>query len=100
MRVGELLVGANVITNDQLEEALQAQVMCGARIGTALVELGYIDLDGLSNALGYQRGLPAALAAHFDRADRALQQSLSPNIAEKYACVPLRRVGKRAVAIA
>lgn len=31
-------------------------------------KLGYIDLDGLSNALGYQRGLPAALAIHFDRA--------------------------------
>lgn len=98
--MGELLVGANVITHDQLEDALRAQVMCGARIGTALVELGYIDLDGLSNALGYQRGMPAALAVHFDRAERDVQLQLSPNLAEKYACIPLRRVGKRAVAVA
>lgn len=100
MRVGELLVGANVITSDQLEHALREQVMCGARVGTSLVELGYIDLDGLSNALGYQRGMPAALAVHFDRAERDVQLLLSPNLAEQYACVPLRRVGKRAVAVA
>lgn len=100
MRVGELLVRAKVVAPEHLEDALKVQVMCGARIGTVLVELGHIDLDGLSNALGYQRGLPAALAAHFDRADRALQLLLSPNVAEQYACVPLRRVGKRAVAVA
>ena len=100
MRLGELLIEAKVITPAQLEEALQAQVMWGARLGTALVELGRIDLDALSNALGYQQNLPAALANHFDGADRALQLLLSPNHAERFACIPLRRVGKHAAAIA
>lgn len=100
MRVGELLAGEQIITQEQLETALQTQVMCGARLGTSLVELGYIDLDSLSNALGYQRGMPAALSVHFDRAERGLQLQLSPNLAEQYACIPLRRVGKRAVAVA
>ena len=72
----------------------------GRRLGTSLVELGFIDLDGLSNALGYQKHLPAALASHFDRADRELQLQLSANHAEKYECIPLMRVGKRAVAVA
>jgi hypothetical protein len=100
MRLGELLIEAKVITPAQLEEALQAQVMWGARLGTALVELGRIDLDALSNALGFQQHLPAALANHFDGADRALQLLLSPNNAERFACIPLRRVGKHAAAIA
>jgi len=100
MRLGQLLIDAQVITPAQLEEALQAQVMWGARLGTALVELGRIDLDALSNALGYQQHLPAALASHFDGADRALQLLLSPNHAERFGCIPLRRVGKHAAAVA
>lgn len=100
MRLGELLVAASVLTPQQVDEALRAQVLWGARLGTSLVELGYIDLDGLSNALGYQHGLPAALASHFDRADRELQLLLSPNHAEKLGCIPLMRVGKRAAAVA
>ncbi|MFT3692069.1 MAG: hypothetical protein QM831_02930 [Kofleriaceae bacterium] len=97
MRLGELLISAGVLVELQLEEALHAQVMWGARIGTVLVEMGMIDLDGLSNALGHQQGLPAALASHFDGADKQLQRMLSPTYAERFACVPLRRVGKRAV---
>jgi hypothetical protein len=100
MRLGELLVEAKVLTAQQVDEALRAQVLWGARLGTSLVELGYIDLDGLSNALGYQHGLPAALASHFDRADRELQLLLSANHAEKFGCIPLMRVGKRAAAVA
>jgi hypothetical protein len=100
MRLGELLIEAGAITLDQLEAALHAQVMWGARLGTALVELGAIDLDNLANALAAQHHVPAALATHFDRADRALQLLLSPNHAERFECVPLMRVGKRAVVVA
>jgi len=100
MRLGELLIEAGVITPAQLDEALRAQVMWGARLGTSLVELGYLDLDALSNALGYQQHLPAALASHFDRADREVQRLLSPSHADKFEAVPLFRVGGRAVVIA
>lgn len=100
MRLGELLIEAGAITPGELEAALHAQVMWGARLGTALVELGSINLDNLSNALAAQHHVPAALATHFDRADRALQLLLSPNHAERFECVPLMRVGKRAVVVA
>jgi len=100
MRLGELLIEAGVITPAQLDEALRAQVMWGARLGTSLVELGYLDLDALSNALGFQQHLPAALASHFDRADREIQRLLSPSHADKFEAVPLFRVGGRAVVVA
>ncbi len=100
MRLGEILVAAQIITPQQLEQALEAQVMLGARLGTSLVELGYIDLDGLSNALAHQHRLPAALASHFDRADQELQLRLAPDHAERFACVPLFRIGKRSAVIA
>src|SRR5258705_9050049 len=92
-RLGELLVAAGLLTVEQVEQALRAQVMWGGRLGTNLIELGYLDLDALSKALGRQHRLPPALARHFDKADRALQQKLSPDVAEKLSCVPLRRLG-------
>lgn len=100
MRLGEILVVAGILDQQQLERALQAQVMLGARLGTCLVELGLIDLDGLANALSHQHGLPAALASHFDRANPTLQLALDANLAERYACVPLFHVGKRSAVIA
>jgi hypothetical protein len=100
VRLGEILVAAEIITPQQLEHALEAQVMLGARLGTSLVELGYLDLDGLSNALAHQQRLPAALSTHFDRADSELQLRLAPNLAERFACVPLFRIGKRSAVIA
>lgn len=100
MRLGEILVAAQVITQPQLEQALEAQVMLGARLGTCLVELGFIDLDGLANALAHQHGIPAALASHFERADQELQLQLAANFAERYECVPLFRIGKRSAVIA
>jgi hypothetical protein len=100
MRLGELLIEAGVTTAAQVDRALGAQVMLGGRIGTCLVELGIIDLDGLANALGYQLGFPAALSKHFEHADPGLQASLRPELAERFMAIPLQRVGKRAAAVA
>jgi hypothetical protein len=100
-RLGELLVSAGLLTPEQLEQALRAQIMWGARLGTNLVELGFIDLDALSSALAQQHRLPAALARHFENVDMELQRRLSPQLAEMYACLPLTRVGpKRQIVIA
>lgn len=100
-RLGELLVAAGQLTADQLEQGLRAQVMWGARLGTNLVELGFLDLDALSNALGRQHNLPAALARHFEQVDRELQNLMNSELARKLMCLPLVRVGpKRDVVIA
>jgi hypothetical protein len=92
-RLGELLVAAGLLTVEQVEQALRAQVMWGGRLGTNLVELHYLALDPLSKVLGRQHRLPAALARHFEKADPALQRMLSPDLAERFSCVPLLRMG-------
>src|SRR5215813_6501548 len=99
-RLGELLVAARVLTIDQVDAALRAQVMWGGRLGTNLIELGCIDLDGLSRALGRQHRLPAALARHFDVADANLQGRMSADVAEKLACIPLVRAQHNVVVAA
>ena len=92
-RLGELLTQTRLIEPDKVEQALRAQVVWGGRLGTNLIELGCIDLDGLSRALGRQRSLPAALARHFDKADAQLQKKLPVELAQKWSVVPLLRVG-------
>ena len=97
MRVGEVLLRVGAISEAQLEDGLRAQVMWGGRLGTNLVDLGYLQLDDLSKALGRVHDLPAALESHFVRADRELQQKLPVDLAVKYECLPLVGAGKRIV---
>jgi hypothetical protein len=92
-RLGELLVAARLLDQEQIDRALRAQVLWGGRLGTNLIELGMLDLDGISRALGRQHGVPAALARHFDKADGELQERLDAELAKQWSVVPLLHVG-------
>ena len=91
-RLGELLVAGGLLTTEQVDQALRAQVMWGGRLGTNLIELGFIDLDQLSRSLGLLHKMPSALARHFEKIDKDLQKLLSHDVAEKFLVVPLIRV--------
>ncbi len=59
-RLGQLLVEEKLVTPDQLEEALETQVVHGGRIGTNLVEHGFLKEAELARILGKQHGTPFA----------------------------------------
>ncbi len=59
-RLGELLVAEKLVQPDQLEEALETQVVHGGRLGTNLVELGFLKEADLARMLGKQHTLPFA----------------------------------------
>jgi hypothetical protein len=92
-RLGELLVAAGLLTAEQIEQALRAQVMWGGRLGTNLIELHFLELDPLSKMLGRQHHLPGVLARHFEKADPELQRMLSADFAERFSCIPVLRMG-------
>jgi type II secretion system (T2SS) protein E len=48
-----------VITDRQLQEAIQHQVLYGGRLGTSLYELGFITEERLTDALARAHGVPA-----------------------------------------
>jgi hypothetical protein len=60
VRLGELLLSEKRVTQAQLEEALEAQVVHGGRLGTNLVELGFLNEVQLGVALGRLNNLPYA----------------------------------------
>lgn len=59
-RLGELLLAEKLVSTDQLEEALETQVVHGGRLGTNLVELGFLKEADLARMLGKQHTLPFA----------------------------------------
>lgn len=89
MRIGERLLREGHVDAGQLENAARMQARFGGRIGTALVELGYVDVDVLSAALGRHLGVPAAVQRHFDAIDAQVVSLLPARAAEKFQAMPL-----------
>lgn len=58
MRFGDLLVHENIISNEQLMEALNSQRTTGRKLGDALISLGHISERQLLEFLAQQLALP------------------------------------------
>ena len=56
-RIGEQLVSAGVVTQEQLEQAFTFQKEVGGTLGEVLTKLGFVGPDDLLKALGEQLGL-------------------------------------------
>ncbi len=91
-RLGKVLLGLKLITPGQLKQGVAAQILYGGRLGTNLVELGFLEIDALANALARRRGMPAALRGHFDLVDPEIQERLPARLADRWKVVPLGRL--------
>lgn len=58
MRLGDLLVNEQIITEDQLIQALAYQKKSGLKLGKSLISLGFIDEDKMLNFLSRQLSIP------------------------------------------
>jgi len=100
MKLGTLLLRNAAIGLSQLEAALRNQVLYGGRLGTNLVELGYIDLELLSAYLAELSGFPIATPTLLDEAAPALLEKLGPDDAHRLRAIPLGYLGEGATTIA
>jgi hypothetical protein len=94
MKLGTLLLRNAAIGLTQLEAALRNQVLYGGRLGTNLVELGYIDLELLSAYLAELSGFPIATPTLLDQADAALLDKLGADDAHRLRAIPLGYLGE------
>jgi hypothetical protein len=88
-KLGELLIKHQMITHKQLDEALQAQHIFGGRLGTNLVELGYLSEQVLVQFLSAQFKLPAVTVAEIDSIKEEVIKLLPRALAEKYKVLPV-----------
>lgn len=89
MKLGTLLLRNAAITLSQLEAALRTQVLYGGRLGTNLVELGFLDLEGLSSQLGELYQLPVADQHVLDHVGADALQWVDAHTAEQLGVIPL-----------
>lgn len=89
IRIGDLLVEKQMITDTQLQHALQEQKLTGRKLGATLVELGYVEENALLNLLSAQLNIPFVELKQF-RFDRDLVQRLPETSARRYRVIVLR----------
>ncbi|PYS90978.1 MAG: type IV-A pilus assembly ATPase PilB [Acidobacteria bacterium] len=91
-KLGEILVRENLLTPEQLREALDYQRSHGGRLGFNLVKLGLVSDDMVTAVLSRQYGVPSVNLEMFD-VDPAVIRLIPREVAEKYSVLPLSRVG-------
>lgn len=89
IRIGDLLVEKNIISETQLQHALHEQKLTGRKLGATLVELGYVQEHALLSLLSAQLNIPFVELKQF-RFDHQLVQRLPETSARRYRVMLLR----------
>ena len=92
VKLGELLLKENMVTPQQLQEALSHQRNNGGKLGKAFVSLGYVRDEEITSLLSRQYGVPSINLDHFE-VDPAIIKIIPAETARKYQILPLSRSG-------
>ena len=91
-KLGEILVRENLISSQQLREALEYQRTNGGRLGSNLVYLGIISDDVITAVLSRQYGVPSINLELFQIEEETIKL-ISQEVAQKYSVLPISKVG-------
>jgi type IV pilus assembly protein PilB len=91
-KLGEILVRENLISPQNLREALDYQREHGGRLGFNLVKLGLVSDDMITAVLSRQYGIPSVNLELF-QIDPHVLHLIPQEVAQKYSVLPLSRVG-------
>ena len=92
VRLGEILVKESLITQDQLQKALEFQRANGGKLGSCLTKLGYITDDDITGVLSRQYGVPSINLKYYE-IDPTVIRLIPQDTALRYQVIPLSRVG-------
>ncbi len=92
LRLGQMLVKANLITPEQLDQALALQKTSGERIGSNLTKLGYIGEEEIASFLSRQYGVPPVDLNNV-KIDPAIIKLIPAEAAIRHLVIPLSRTG-------
>jgi type IV pilus assembly protein PilB len=92
VRLGEILVKESLISQDQLQKALDYQRANGGKLGSCLTKMGYITDDDITGVLSRQYGVPSINLKYYE-IDPNVIRLIPQDTALRYQVVPLSRVG-------
>ena len=91
--LGDLLLDADLVSRQELEEGLDLHRRTGVPLGRALLSLGHITRDQLAATLARQQGLPYFSLAGVE-IDKDIARSVPEMLARRRGLLPLYRVGE------
>jgi type IV pilus assembly protein PilB len=91
-RLGEILIKENLITADQLKQALEYQKKNNGRLGACLMKLGFVRDDEITQVLSRQYGVPSINLKYYE-VEPSVIKLIPQETAVRYQVVPLSRVG-------
>ncbi|MEK6568284.1 MAG: hypothetical protein AABZ27_06085 [Candidatus Omnitrophota bacterium] len=91
-KLGELLVEKELVTQEQLDEALELQKDKGGLIGEILVELKYTTEDDIAKMLTAQYGFAYLPLSNYE-IDQSLISIIPERVARQYCLIPIDKIG-------
>ncbi len=92
--LGQLLLWNKIITQEQLEEALKEQKKTNKRLGTILIEKGFVSEEVLNEFLSKQYGVKAINLSEIEIPKEAIEK-VPAQIARKYILIPIGIKGNK-----
>ena len=92
VRLGEILIKESLITQDQLQKALEFQRANGGKLGSCLTKMGFITDDDITGVLSRQYGVPSINLKYYE-IDPTVIKLIPQDTALRYQVIPLSRVG-------
>src|SRR5216684_8141791 len=90
MRLGEILIERKLISNEDLERALELQKERGDKLGKTLVDMGFVAMRDVLAALSDQLDVPL-VAIEGPPAVSTETEALSPRFLRQFRCLPVGR---------
>ncbi len=91
-QLGELLVERGIISEQQMERALNVQKEKGGLIGEVLVELGFVKEEDIAQSLTAQYGFPYLPLSNYD-VNPEIINIVPGRVSRQYLLVPVDKIG-------
>ncbi len=91
-KIGDLLLKAKLISQEQLDEALKKQKETGGKVGEHLVKLGHVTEQDITEVLSQQYSVPAVDLDHLEIDDNVIKL-IPAEHCRKYQVIPVSKFG-------
>lgn len=96
---GKLLVRDNLVSPEQLEQAVEHQSKNGGSLDEAMIALGFVDGDAVAKQLAKEHSVPYLDLTQF-KPNAEVVKLVSPTFCRKHLIIPVSKVGQRCLVVA
>ncbi len=89
-KLGDLLVGMGMLSEDQLKQALALQRETKGRLGEILIQEGYVTSEQLVEVLEFQLGIPHVTLSRF-QIDPTIATLIPESLARRYLVLAIKK---------